>query len=356
MEFFLYFLSFFFNFTYGVLLPIIPHLDTEHAGWAFTAFLLAKLVWFIPAGFISDYIGHKKGLLLALFAQSIALIFIAEFSSLPWLGRIFEGIALAQGTLSTFAFLRVIKKEAHSFQKSISHLLALGGLGMIFGPTIGYIALTWNANLILWILAISSALLFLFCFFLKELKKINQTQRSEKNIQGREFYCLVIGLTAAKAIGVGWEPNLAWWAQSSLHLSATLAGLSFLILGLSFVLGSIFANKIFIPIVFLGFMALELSLGGIKWLWWPAMFSFGLWYGIYITISVAKLGWSEPDRIGKHNAIWMLLTDVPMTFIPAILWNWREMHYQIPRASLGFILLFISMVFLFASQWRKKLI
>lgn len=347
MALFLYGLSFLFNFIYGVLLPIVPHLNEDVAGWAFTAFLLFKLIWFIPAGILSDKIGHKNALTFTLLLQTVALVLIAYFPHYPWLGRSLEGMALAQGTLSTFAFLRELTPSHHAFRGAVSKLLGLGGLGMIAGPTIGYQLIPYGpVNAILALSALSFLFLLIQLFFIKSTgKKIAEIAEQK---QTGNFFWFAIGLTAAKALGVGWEPNLAWWAQSKMHFSAQIAGISFFILGISFVIGSLKPKTKLIPLVFLGFAGLEFSLTGSTWAWWPSLALVGLWYGIYVTVAVGRLGWDNPDKIGRHNSFWMLGTDLPMTFVPAILWVWREQEFTSYRIVLGVALLLISSF----SLWR----
>jgi MFS family permease len=353
---FLFALSFLFNFLYGVLLPLVPHLNGDDAGWAFTAFLLFKLIWFIPAGYISDRIGHGAALSLTLALQSVALVVIALFPNSPWFGRALEGMALAQGTLSTFAFLRVLTPDAEAFRGSVAKLLGLGGLGMIAGPAVGYLLLPYGAvNAVLALAALNAIFFLAQIFFFRSTPKSLPTPESNQTSAPKGgLLWFAIGLTAAKAVAVGWEPNLAWWAQDVIHLSAEVAGLSFLVLGLSFVLGSMKPLVWLTPLAFLGFAGLEYALSGHSWAWWPALAFVGFWYGVFVTIAVGRLGWNDPEKIGRHNSIWMLGTDLPMTFVPAILWAWRGQEAAPYRWILGISLLLISSLALFYGLSRDS--
>lgn len=357
MALFLYALSFLFNFLYGVLLPIVPHLNQEDAGWAFTAFLLCKLLWLLPAGYVSDRIGHGAALTLTLLIQTLALLTIALLPASPWFGRALEGMALAQGTLSTFACLRVILPDPDSFRASVSKLMGLGGLGMIIGPMIGYQLLPFGAErAVLSLAALNSVFLVVQFFFFRRAPRAaaaNAVAGGAPTPKGSLVW-FALGLTAAKAVAVGWEPNLAWWAQETLGFGAETAGMSFFVLGLAFVLGSFKPIAKLTPLVFLGFAALELSLHSTPMAWWPALATLGFWYGIYVTISMGRLGWNDPEKIGRHNSIWMLGTDLPMAFVPAVLWNWREPEWSAYRWSLGLFFLAIASFSLFYGLARDS--
>lgn len=346
--YFLFALSFLFNFTYGVLLPIVPHLNEDIAGWAFTAFLLCKLLWLIPAGFVNDRVGSGRALTLALIVQCIALAAVALLPHYPWVGRSLEGIALAQGTLSTFGFLRLLAPEPAVFRASVAKLLGIGGLGMIIGPFVGYALLPLGpVEAILALATLNAVFLFFQCTMYRHEETVLPVHEAAPEAP-RTVFWFVLGLTAAKALAVGWEPNLAWWAQSTLHLSAAVAGASFLVLGLSFILGSLRPHPVATIFSLLGFFGLEAALGGTAWAWWPALAALGYWYGVFVTIAVGRLGWDKPEKIGRHNSVWMLVTDLPMAFVPAILWQWRSQDEAFQRWALAGILLGTAAI----SLWR----
>ncbi len=336
MFFFLYALSFFFNCIYGFLLPIIPHLGESTAGVAFSAFLLAKLLWFLPSGWISDRIGHSHALSFALILQIAALISLVAFPHYAWLGRVLEGMALAQGTVSTFAYLRLLSGSSTEFQKSVSILLGTGGAGMILGPTIGYLIVPNFVVEGMWV-AVALCCGFFFASFLRAKPK-GFTASDTAEVQGGFLY-FVLGLTLAKALGVGWEPNLAWWANHHFSFTPWVAGFSFFLLGLCFVWGSVRPHRLWLWSIFVGYALLEFSLLRESWAWWPAMVLFGTWYGTYVAQSVGALGWNRPERIGRSNSLWMLFTDLPMSFVPALLWVWRDPEAWLERSALALVLL-----------------
>lgn len=343
-------LSFLFNFTYGVLLPIVPHLNEDVAGWAFTSFLLFKLLWLIPAGHLNDRLGSRASLLLALLIQIAALAAIALLPHQPWLGRALEGVALAQGTLSTFGVLRELSHDPRFFQSAVAKLLSIGGLGMIIGPYAGYALLPLGP------LRAIFALVGLTALFTAAQAIVGRRPPGDRIAapgslpltEPTPVFWFIAGLTAAKALAVGWEPNLAWWAQSELHFPATIAGLSFLVLGASFVVGSLRPHPAATLLSLAGFLFLEWSLAGTTWAWWPALAALGFWYGTYVTLAVGKLGWNAPEKIGRHNSVWMLVTDLPMAFVPAVLWEWRADEAASYRWWLAGVLLLVAGI----SLWR----
>jgi MFS family permease len=349
---FLYALSFLFNFTYGVLLPIIPHLNEDVAGWAFTAFLLCKLLWYVPAGHVNDRVGSGPALTLALVIQVLALTTIALLPHYPWLGRCLEGVALAQGTLSTFGFIRILAPEQAAFRASVAKLLGIGGLGMIVGPFIGYSLLPLGPAQAILALAGLNALFLGGQVFLARAVPARDAPHSEPTETEHFGHALwfVAGLTAAKALAVGWEPNLAWWAQSFLGFSPAVAGASFLVLGVAFILGSLRPQPIatFFSFVAYHFVEYAIAPKGDPHFWWFGLAILGYWYGMYVTIAVGRLGWDKPEKIGRHNSVWMLVTDLPMAFVPAILWHWREHESFLARYALAGALLVIAGV----SLWR----
>ncbi len=334
------------------MLPIIPYLGESTAGVAFSAFLLAKLLWFLPSGWISDRIGHSRALSFALVLQIAALISLVAFPQWAWLGRVLEGMALAQGTVSTFAYLRQLSGSSAEFQKSVSILLGAGGAGMILGPTIGYLLVPNFVSTGMW-----GAVALCSCFFLASFLRANPKGfvATATHEEQNGFLFFVLGLTLAKALGVGWEPNLAWWANHHFAFSPWVAGFSFFLLGICFVWGSVRPRRHWVWLIFLGYGLLEYSLLQKSWAWWPAMVLFGTWYGTYVAQSVGALGWNRPERVGRANSLWMLFTDLPMSFVPALLWVWREPSAWLGRSLLAFLLLLGAGILLEIGLKKQKI-
>lgn len=349
-------LSFAFNFSYGVLLPIVPALNESGAGWAFTLFALFKVLCLAPAGLVSDKLGHARALALALAIQVAALVCITFWQQAPWIGRIFEGIALALGTVSAISFLRIVCPTPDAFTKAITRVLGAGGLASILGPLFGFWLLPLGATVPLVILIALNSALFLAHFLVARSPVQPAHETTETNTAAAPvaaIAAIVIGLAAAKALAVGWEPNLAWWANHDMQLGATASGLTFIVMGLGFTIGALKPLRHFLWLGLAGFALLELAIRGHHPLWWAASPVLGYWYGAYVTLAIARLGWNKPGTIGRFNSGWMLVTDFPMALVPVVVWEWRAPSPGIYRAGFGVTLALISIAGLW-TLWRQR--
>ena len=353
-------LSTFFNFLFGAMLPLVPRLNVEEAGFAFTAFFLFKVICFAPAGRLSDRVGHVQGLTVALALQVAALGALLVFPYAPWVGRILEGAALAQGTVSAMSALRLWQVSLEGFQKNIRTLMACAGVGFVLGPLTAYILLPYGTALVLGSLlgAACCALGAHFCYFIKlqppqqhihELRSFGESESSaQSNNFGSGFLWAVIGLAAAKALSVGWQPNIAWWAEHVMMWNPILSGATFIVMGLSLSIGSSLPKKGFITLGFCGFALLEFALQGNLAAWWAALVFTGYWYGAYLSLGFAKLGWNDPRKIGKKNSSWMILSDLPTAFVPLFLWQFRSPSQWPERVGLALTLIVLATV----GYWR----
>ncbi|MGK5090120.1 MFS transporter [Bdellovibrionota bacterium FG-2] len=344
------------NFIYGVMLPLIPTLNVENAGFAFSAFALAKVFCLPFAGIIGDRIGHSRGLALTLILQVVALICMLVLPEFAWIGRIFEGAALAQGMVSAVSLLRIKTSDPMHFSKSISRLMSGGALGFIVGPLLGYLLLPWGSTLILLILlGVSGVLLgaHLLRFVTLEapvaaaqesVPRMPRMPRMNVEFFDRSMLFTVLGFAAAKVLGVGLQPNLAWWANHDVGLSATLSGASFILMGVGFAVGAAKQFRGFGYLPILGLLFLELAIHGQPAFWWGAVPLLGYWFGCYVTTAVSKLGWNRPENIGRFNSKWMLFTDFPMALVPMLVWQWRAPEPSASRLlfELGFAVLALS--------------
>ncbi|MBK7892029.1 MAG: hypothetical protein IPJ84_14680 [Bdellovibrionales bacterium] len=122
-------IAFIFFFSFSALLPLIPQLNLETAGWAFTCYYIFKVLWYLPAGKIGDWLGHYNALLLALGLQAGALGILWISPQWAILARIIEGIALAQSTISSLSTLRLQHTEGPMFSTSVNRLMLAGSVG-----------------------------------------------------------------------------------------------------------------------------------------------------------------------------------------------------------------------------------
>lgn len=347
--------SFVLNFSYGVLLPIIPALDLEGAGLAFTLFSLLKVACLAPAGFLSDRLGHERALGLAFAVQVAALACLAAWPSAPWAGRILEGVALAQGTVSTLSMLRLVSPTPAEFSRGLSLLLGAGGVGSILGPLAGFWLLALGpTSALVALLALNGAMLVVQ-WAAPRARAASVTVEPAPPLPAIStgVVSTVLGLAAAKALALGWEPALAFWANHDQGLGPTLSGLTFISMGIGFTLGTARPARHFLWLGLGGFVALELSLRGVPPLWWLAAPVLGYWYGAYLTMAIGSLGWNRPDRIGRFNSAWMLVSDLPMALTPVVVWQWRTPEPGSSRLALGLVLALASVVGLWP-LWRRS--
>ena len=342
----LFFLPFLFYFSFGALLPLIPKLSLETAGWAFSAYYLFKVLWYIPAGPLSDKIGHYRALVLALVAQLLAFVVLLLRPEWSVLARALEGMALAQGTISSLSALRLNFENAEEFSRAVNRLMVAGSVGFLLGPLFGFVGYSVGSDFLLGSL-IAVTVLGLLLTVKQALPKpaaivVAMTGDPDDQQRVTGFWGLIIGMAAVKCVSIGWQPNMAWWAPEVMGQSPLLSGLSFVTLGVFFALGALRPSALDSLAGILGFICLELALVRIHELWWPGLILLGYWFGSYVTFTTGKLGWNRPDRVGARNSFWLVLTDLPSAFVPLLLWQWRDPAEYTPRIILGGSLLIVA--------------
>jgi hypothetical protein len=341
------------NFSLGAMLPLLPALSPDSAGWSFTAFQLMKVLFFVPAGLLGDRIGHARALTLTLGLQVAALVLVAAWPERPWIGRILEGMALAQGTVTLVSLLRIVSPGQADFGATMRKVLGIGSLGFLLGPVVGYpIAARRPGALVLLLVALNAAAFVLQIALMQ--RRAERYGRGSGTVEPRRgssaaiFVWAVVGLAAVKAVAVGWQPNLAWWNTHEMGFSSGGAALTFLVTGVAYGLGASMAARTPTLIVttsgLVGFGLLELALRSVPVVWWPAVFLLGFWFGGYLTRAIVLLGWNDPDALGRKNAVWLALTDLPMALTPAIVWNWRAPSPGTLRLASGMGLVVISIL------------
>jgi hypothetical protein len=361
-------LSVLFQFCLGAMLPLLPAIAPEDAGIAFSAFSLMKVAFLVPAGRITDRIGHARAVTLTLVFQVAALALIACFPERPWIGRVLEGMALAQGTVSTVSLLRVACVAPGDFERAMGRLMGAGSVGFLFGPLVGYtiVATATPRALVVLLVALTSVALVVQL----ELERRSASRGARRSPEGRmrggsarsaegdrgptrpsntaaRLY-VTLGLASAKTLGIAWQPNLAWWNTHEMAFGPLVAAATFLVMGLAFALGAWLRARVHHALVatagILGFALLEASIRASPWAWWPSALLMGFWFGGYLTRAIALLGWNRPEHLGRTNSTWMIMTDLPMALAPWILWHWRAPEPGMARLALGFALLAVASV------------
>jgi len=351
-------ISMVFFFAHGVMIPVTPAINETQAGVAFSAFYLFKVLFYLPAGLISDRVGHFNGITVALLFQIAGFTCMLFFPQYPWMGRTLEGFALAQGTISAISLLRMVCEKSEDFSVSIGRLMGLNSMAFIFGPLVGYLIIPYGYEKSLILLIILTAM-FLPYQLLKSFAKTaiksqapasgGFTDLDTSKTARNTIITIIIGLTAAKSIAIGWQPVIGWWASNTLELNAVLSGLTFGLIGIGFALGSFFRIPFYIWLLLPGMFLLEASLRGTLSLWWPAMLLLGYWSGATISTAVGLLGWNQAEKVGRFNSIWMMITDLPMAFVPVILWEWKEPS---PGNERILLLVFFALITLLALARR----
>ncbi len=352
------FLSVFFNFCYGILIPVIPRLELQNAGLAFSSFALIKIFVLLPMGLLSDRIGHKNGLTISLVFQALGLGLLLGLPSHSWIGRAFEGLSLALGQVSALSLARFICKDLTDFKKFIGYLLGIGSSGYLFGPLAGYLLIKNSVELPIQIAVLSTMIILIVqIFWAKNLKLhlIDATQDetpstheiSQQSRPTRVIWAFAFALGAAKALGMGLEPLIGWWSTEIHHFLPLLSGATFVLLGVLFGIGNFLSRPIWVVLGIPALVLLEQSLSSGEFasiFWWSAMATMGFWSGSLISLCVAQLGWNDPTKIGRSNSLWITFTDIPMAVLPALIWEFREPSAVVSRFALTSSLVLTAML------------
>ena len=329
MLYWIVFLSTLFNFTYGILLPVIPRLGLEAAGVAFSSFTLIKILCIIPCGLVADRIGHWKGLSLALLLQVSGLLIIWQMPEYVWLGRGFEGLALAMAQVAAISLCRVTEKTKEAFARAISLIMGVGSIGYILGPMTGFFLIEKGVFYPVVVAAGITFVVLILHLTLQKVLGVPSVTEAAKDEESEHFFWrdkiwFMVALGCGKALSVGMEPLFAWWTTEVFHLAPVWSGFSFVIMAVAFGVGNFFPRVWLASVSMVCVVFLEMSLAGQGAMWWPALFAIGYWAGTIMTLSVSELGWNKPETIGRANSIWLVLTDMPMAFTPVLIWELRN--------------------------------
>lgn len=161
----------------GIIIPVLPSLieslngdglseASRIGGWLIFSYALMQFFFAPVLGVISDRVGRKPVLLVALFGLGLDYLLHAFAPTLFWLfvGRVIAGLCGASVTVATayIADISTPEKKAQNF----GVIGAAFGLGFIVGPVIGGIAGEYSVQLPFLIAATLSFVNFLYGFFL----------------------------------------------------------------------------------------------------------------------------------------------------------------------------------------------
>lgn len=324
-------------------------MNMETAGWAFTLYYVFKVIWYLPAGRVSDGLGHYNALLLALVFQAVAVIILWLRPDWAMLARTLEGIALAQSTISSLSALRMRHEHLEIFSLSVNRLMLAGSIGFLLGPVFGFLTYQTYSDFLLFTLL---AITFAGFVVVIKMRRPNKLATLDKNsfeveIKPNGFWRLIVGMAAVKCVLIGWQLNMVFWTTELFGTGSVWSGISFIILGVLFAVGSIKPSGLDIFAGMIGMIVLEIALVNYPSLWWLSLILLGYWFGSYLSYTTGRLGWNRPEKTGSQNSFWLALTDLPSAFVPVIMWQWRQPEHVSYRVILGMILLLLA----FFSLW-----
>jgi MFS family permease len=174
-----------------IISPVLPQyaslfsVSIALAGWAISAFGLARVFTDIPAGFLSDRLGRKKIMILGLALIIISSTGAGLADTYAWLifARIVGGVGSALYMTAGITWVAQISAgEARGRYMAVYQGLLLAGT--VFGPPIGgYTAARFGLNAPFFTWAILGAASLIATLSLKDPADSSQVKRSEMRIE-----------------------------------------------------------------------------------------------------------------------------------------------------------------------------
>ncbi|WP_131782582.1 MFS transporter [Legionella gresilensis] len=169
------------NFSILLIMPALPklaidfHISARLAQLTISLFLLGKAISIIPWGIISEKLGRKPVFIFGLLIFSLANLFTSLCNSISLLliGRFLQGVGVGATILMGRAMVNDTQNEQQAIKK-FAFFFSLSGLFICFIPLIGgYITTYYNWPIAFAIMAIYSAILFIYCHGISETKPKN---------------------------------------------------------------------------------------------------------------------------------------------------------------------------------------
>lgn len=239
----------------GIIIPVLPPLieslngeglseASRIGGWLIFSFALMQFFFAPLLGVVSDKVGRRPVLLIALVGLGLDYLLHAFAPSLFWLfvGRVIAGICGASFTVATayIADISSPEKKAQNF----GVIGAAFGLGFIIGPVIGGLAGEYSVQLPFLIAASLSFANFLYGFFIipESLEKENRRAFNwrKANPVG-SFHLLtksnvVIGLSVSFFLlyiaGYAVQSTWAFYGMFKFEWSESMVGYSLALVGI----------------------------------------------------------------------------------------------------------------------------
>lgn len=338
-------INFVINFTFGALIPIIPEMNKDNAGFAYGSYGFAKVLFFIPAGFIVDKYGSKKSVIITIVLEILAISAMRFLPHGEYIGRTLEGMALAIGTITLFHLFREMALNHKEYSKNVSMGVFYTGLGFLTGPMVSYLLLKNGVDFVLSSLIAINVFTFILYLmkyntvdFARVTLEIAQTDSRKISIS------LVIVITIVKFLQIGFHPLMTHWNKELFEFSFEVSGMLFITSGFGFMMGALRPRPWYCFAFFPGIVLLEYSFFGHAWMYFVAMAILSFSFGGVLADVISKLGFSDLNRLGIRNSIWLLVSDISLFTGPVVLWEMRHndpMDHKLVRIS---FMLFLSSV------------
>lgn len=155
----------------------------SQVGWVLTSYGLGSLSGSFLGGILTDKVGYKKTILLALFLPGVVFPTLLFIDGFEWMCLGFYALAVVADTLRPGIFVAMSNlDEQEDKTRSISLARLAIHLGLSFGPVIGGIVISYLSYKFLFLIDGVSCFMagILFAFFIPSKKKVAKQQEIVK--------------------------------------------------------------------------------------------------------------------------------------------------------------------------------
>ena len=239
----------------GLILPVMPRLiesvghvglddAARYGGWLFAAFSLAQFLCAPFMGALSDRVGRRPLLLLAIGGLGLDYVLHALAPTLAWLfvGRIIAGVCGSSYVIANACIADVTAPEQRA--RAFGWMGAAFGLGFVLGPAIGGLLGMFGPRVQFWVAAALAGANFVFGLIVLPETLPPEKRRRFRLIEANPLGALavfrrypgVLGLAAVVFVfffGSAVYPAIwAFWGIAKFGWSETLVGVSLAAFGL----------------------------------------------------------------------------------------------------------------------------